>query len=411
MTKGQRSSLFFFHEEKIKLKVLQYADFPTLVSLHLVDKNWHNAIPRGQQFCLLALRHLYGKETMQRMQGNSVMQFPTSRNPPALPLSQQRSAIVSPEKSWTTMPRWSLLCDHIFTLHSFFSEGGFVLMSSVHVGTCSYFYVFHTYNLTCFFSNIRRTVGTHVTTSLAIEILRDFMLFLFAGHSPTGSIKEEVQDLCADCGLLACTAISIAIKVEEGLTAQWDTCPVPSRVYGNNVITRESIIRAERQLLGCLSMAIPICHFGQYSFPMRLQLIKADEEYRHVTNTLGRTPSRSIPSRLSLTYQKVIHHNSIYYFQQSHTTHLSFSYSQYYAGTSPICSSCLCPKCKLSRIVCGSRPTRFVCSGIHLGVDVHGAQSPSNRTTTSVWCINKDLEHECAETRTCCSTAIYGCYP
>ena len=372
MTKEQRSSLFFFHEEKIKLKVLQYADFPTLVSLHLVDKNWHNAI-RGQQFCLLALRHLYGKETMQRMQGNSVMQFPT--NPPALPLSQQRSAIVSPEKSWTTMPRWSLLCDHIFTLHSFFSD------------------------------------GTHVTTSLAIEILRDFMLFLFAGHSPTGSTKEEVQDLCADCGLLACTAISIAIKVEEGLTAQWDTCPVPSRVYGNNVITRESIIRAERQLLGCLSMAIPICHFGQYSFPMRLQLIKADEEYRHVTNTLGRTPSRSIPSRLSLTYQKVIHHNSIYYFQQSHTTHLSFSYSQYYAGTSPICPLCLCPKCKLSRIVCGSRPTRFVCSGIHLDVDVHGAQSPSNRTTTSVWCINKDLEYECAETRTCCSTAIYGCYP
>jgi len=110
--------------------------------------------------------------------------------------------------------------------------------------------------------------------------------------------------------------------VEEGLTAQWDICPVPSRAYGNRMIAREDIIRAERLLLECLSMAIPICHFGQYSFPMRLQLIKADEEYRHVTNTLRRTPSRSIPPRLSLTYQKVIHHTSVYHFQHLHTIHL-----------------------------------------------------------------------------------------
>ena len=305
--KGQRVQ-FNFQDVAIEGKVLQYIDFPTLVSLRLVNKHWCDAVPRGKRLCLSALQHLYGKETMQRMQflppPSSTMNCPQSSS------QQRRNAVVSPEKTWTTMPRWSLLCDHIFSLHSFFN------------------------------------FGTHVTTSLAVEIIRDFMLFLASGNSPTGATKEEVQTLCADCDLLACTAVSIAIKVkegvnpnptqtnpnqitfycikvEEGLTAQWDKCPVPSRAYGNNVITRENVIRAERLLLGCLSMTIPVCHFGQYSFPMRLQLIKADEEYRHmkcITGMLG-VPSRSsIPPRLSLTSQKVIHHKSVYYFHQSSNT-------------------------------------------------------------------------------------------
>ena len=317
--KGQRTQ-FNFQDVTIEAKVLQYIDFPSLASLQLVNRNWRDAVQRGNRLCFSALRHLYGKETMQRMQlyppPSTAMTCPQS-------LTQHNrngNAVVSPEKSWTTMPCWSLLCDHIFSLHSFFVD------------------------------------GTHVTTSLAVAIMRDFMLFLSTGNSPTGATKEEVQALCNDCGLLACTAVSIAIKVEEGLTAQWDKCPIPSRAYGDITATREKVISAERLLLGCLSFFIPVNHFGQYSFPMRLQLIKADEEYRRMrnTNTLGMiSPSRSIPPRLSLTSQKAIYqilflrlflstityHSSLPPPPPHHFIHVCQT------GSTPVCSSLIRQKC------------------------------------------------------------------
>ena len=258
-TPSRRSSFKHLNWKSTLPIIGEFLDFSSLITTKEVCKEWGNAFV-GRKIVHAALSHLFGIGCAK-----AVMEIGYQATDPRE--DTKKVAIITPEKDIRcSLPVWSTLCDHIISLRS------------------------------------RVAQSNSITTSLALAICREWMTVLIGLNLPPDVTSDEAFDVCSCPNLVAITCVSLAIKIEEGT----DILSLPLWTIANHDgenVNRIEVMRGEEIILRSLQMGLPVGHSGQFYFPLRIQLIGLDQDYR--SYALSAT---NAPRRLSLERQKALLH-------------------------------------------------------------------------------------------------------